>query len=610
MGDITQVKRLLVDRVHDVVQHLLPNGRKEGNEWRVGSVHGEAGKSLGVHLTGEKAGVWKDFGSGAVDDGGDLLDLWCATRRISLSEALIEARSWLGIELPKPVREPKKSYKKPPKPDCGNPQGRVMDYLREDRNIPAEIIKKYMIGEKGSVMFFPFVLPDQSLAMVKRREAQDGAKTVPTSSDCEPVLFGWQSIPDDAREIIITEGEIDALSWATYGYLAMSVPFGGGAKNKQQWIENDFDRLERFEKIFIGTDMDDEGNAAAEEIAGRLGRHRCLRVEIPHKDANECLVRGLSQEIMDRCISDARHLDPEGLRRATDFLDEVVHLFWPGDETHLGYRVPYSKVGNRLLFRPAELTIWCGATGNGKSQILSDCIVDWIAQNSRVCLSSLEMKPGQTLKRMCKQVVGIDRPSEMAIGQSLTWLDRGLLLYERVGKAGVTGLLDVFNYARAKYGCDQFVIDSLMRLGVASDDYVGQEKAVFELIDWTIANNVHVHLVAHSRKGGDKRTGPETTEDIKGAMEIGANAFNVIVVWRNRKLEEQIEESQDKEELEELKKVPGVVMNVAKQRNGDFEGKIGLWFNTDNYRYRSAHDRSGIWDRDYLTGGKNEADAT
>ncbi|HRP29208.1 MAG TPA: hypothetical protein PLG77_12335, partial [Burkholderiaceae bacterium] len=143
--------------------------------------------------------------------------------------------------------------------------------------------------------------------------------------------------------------------------------------------------------------------------------------------------------------------------------------------------------------------LWSGAAGSGKSQIISDCIPQWIKQGSRVCLASLEMKGEQTLRRMCKQTGGVDRPTAPFIQRILDWLDGGLLLYERVGKAGVPALLEVFDYARAKYGCDQFIIDSLMRLGIAQDDYNGQEKAVFQIVDWTIQHNVHMHLVAHSR---------------------------------------------------------------------------------------------------------------
>lgn len=592
-GDITEVKRGLASRAQSVAEYLLPHGRKEGNEWRVGSINGEVGKSLGVHLAGTKAGVWQDF---AASEGGDLLDLWCSTKGMKLTEALEAARGWLGIERPRSFGEQRKTFVRPAKPNCAAPRGRVLDYLREDRNIPAAVIEKYKIGEQGNNIIFPFLLPDGVLAMAKFREAADGASPKPTSAGFEAILFGWQAISDDARDIVITEGEIDALSWAAYGQPAMSVPLGGG--KGQSWIENEFDRVARFERIFIATDMDQPGEEAAQEIALRLGRHRCYRVRMPHKDANECLVNGIAQAVMDLAIRDAEQLDPEGLRRATDYLDDVVRLFWPSSEDHQGYTMPYGKLGQRILFRAAELSLWGGASSAGKSQILSDCAVDWVRQGSRVCISSLEMKPAQTLKRMCKQAIGVDRPTEHAIGRGLEWLDNGLLIYDRVGKAGVEGLLEVFSYARAKYGCDQFIIDSLLRLGIATDDYNGQEKALFRLVDWTLANNVHTHLVAHSRKGATGAGVPEI-EDVKGAMEIGANAFNILMVWRNRKVEDDLKKAETEADKADLMAKPGVILNVAKQRNGDFEGKIGLWFDQTTYRYYDTPER-GYWNRRYL----------
>ena len=178
---------------------------------------------------------------------------------------------------------------------------------------------------------------------------------------------------------------------------------------------------------------------------------------------------------------------------------------------------------------------------------------------------------------------------------------QGLLLYDVIGKASVAKIIEVFDYARAKYGCDQFIIDSMMRLGIASDDYTGQEKAVFRLVDWAVSSNIHLHVVAHARKGGPQSGAPET-EDIKGAMEIGANAFNIVTVWRNRALEDDIHklESQGLDaQAEKLKETPPVILNIAKQRNGDFEGKVGLWFDQGTYRYHSSHDRS-LLGRQYL----------
>ncbi|WP_317993793.1 bifunctional DNA primase/helicase [Bartonella gliris] len=682
MNTIFEIKQKLISQAREIAEMLLPKGYKRGNNWVVGNTRGEAGQSLSVCLSGDKAGLWYDFAEGR---GGDLLDLWCAVKGISLSQALEEARSTLNLTRPKPFMAPHRCYRRPPTPKGNPPQNLVKTYLNQERCIPLEILKRYRIGEDGEKIIFPFYKPDGTLALVKERLAQAGAKAKPTAAQCEPILFGWQALyptpqphttthqphttthqphatthqPHAAtpqphttthqphttthqphttthqphttthqphttthqphttthqphatthhthtttnqahapmewafsptnRTIVITEGEIDALSLAAYGYPAVSVPFGGGSGGKHNWIENEFDHLEPFETIFLATDMDKPGEEAAREIASRLGRHRCYRVRLPRKDANDCLTAGIDAATIKAAFSSAKSFAPEGLRRASDYKDQVIGLFWPTPEQHQGYTVPYPKLNGKLTFRPAELTLWSGASGAGKSQLLSDCIPHWISQKSRLCLASLEMKGEQSLRRLTKQTGGVEQPTTEMIERILHFLDEGLILYEHVGKSSVDTLLDVFDYCRARYGCDQFIIDSLMRLGIASDDYAGQEQAVYKMVDWAVLHAVHIHLVAHARKGGLDKDIPGT-EDIKGASEIGANAFNIITIWRNRSLEDKIFAASQREEKAELTKRPGVIMNIAKQRSGDFEGKIGLWFDPKSYRYRCS----------------------
>src|SRR5512139_4342565 len=59
--------------VENVCSHWLPDGKKSGTEWEIGDRHGTAGKSLKIHLSGTKAGMWADFSTG--DKGGDLVSL-------------------------------------------------------------------------------------------------------------------------------------------------------------------------------------------------------------------------------------------------------------------------------------------------------------------------------------------------------------------------------------------------------------------------------------------------------------------------------------------------------------------------------------------------------
>src|SRR5262245_36034392 len=62
--EIGEIARRLADRIDTLAVELLPVGHREGREWRAGSVGGEAGFSLGVHLVGNKRGVWSDFATG------------------------------------------------------------------------------------------------------------------------------------------------------------------------------------------------------------------------------------------------------------------------------------------------------------------------------------------------------------------------------------------------------------------------------------------------------------------------------------------------------------------------------------------------------------------
>jgi len=93
--DAASLARMLADRTEVLVRELLPGGKREGVEWRCGSLAGEKGQSLAVHLFGAKAGVWADFSSG---ERGDALDLVAAVMfRGDRRPAMDWARRWLSL---------------------------------------------------------------------------------------------------------------------------------------------------------------------------------------------------------------------------------------------------------------------------------------------------------------------------------------------------------------------------------------------------------------------------------------------------------------------------------------------------------------------------------
>lgn len=77
-----------------IVSHILPQARRRGATWHVGSTGGESGNSLYVLRGGLRCGHWTDAATG---DHGDLVDLWAAARGVSLATAKMEMESFLGV---------------------------------------------------------------------------------------------------------------------------------------------------------------------------------------------------------------------------------------------------------------------------------------------------------------------------------------------------------------------------------------------------------------------------------------------------------------------------------------------------------------------------------
>jgi hypothetical protein len=95
MVGAADLSAMLAGRMPELARELLPGGRRDGAEWRCGSLAGEAGRSLAVHLFGPRAGVWADFASG---EAGDALELVAAARFANDKRAAMEwARGWLGL---------------------------------------------------------------------------------------------------------------------------------------------------------------------------------------------------------------------------------------------------------------------------------------------------------------------------------------------------------------------------------------------------------------------------------------------------------------------------------------------------------------------------------
>lgn len=97
LDDFSAVGRAALNSIQSLLQEWFPSGVKEGNEFCVGSRAGEAGQSLRVRLSGEKAGVWADFSDDAT--GGDLISLYAYVNDLKPGQACKALADRLGITI-------------------------------------------------------------------------------------------------------------------------------------------------------------------------------------------------------------------------------------------------------------------------------------------------------------------------------------------------------------------------------------------------------------------------------------------------------------------------------------------------------------------------------
>jgi twinkle protein len=602
MSQVTarEIAERLAEQAEKVAKHLLGSeGQRKGHELCYGDLSGSPGKSVSIHLTGSKAGLWGEFNGG---EAGDLLGLWQAARNCDIYTAIQEAKEYLGI------RDVKLTGKRPeakviPRPEGVRPLGPgAIHWLREERKLSPEAVAAYKLVSQGTnVVGFPLLLPNGDLVGMKFRKLNEDFYWAAT--DASKVLFGWHAIPADARRVVICEGELKALAWWDYGFPALSIPFGGGGKGKQDWIEIDYDRLARFDIIYLALDQDAAGKEASDAIMQRLGPERCAVVELPlpaepgAKCINSCVKHGVSRAAIQQAVLKAKPRDPDELKSAGDYADEVAAMFAiQGPES--GIRTPWKKVGDDLVFRAGELTVIAGINGHGKSQAVGFMAAAAMRDGFRVCVASLEFKVAGWLKRLVRQFAARSDVSERYAKAIVRWLGDGALwAFDAQGTTDWKRMLEVFRYARRRYGIELFVIDNLTGLGIGEEDYQGQKALALALANFCRDEECHVWLVHHIRKTNSEHGQPDKM-DIKGSGAITDLASTVLTVWRNKAKEAKKKEAdmtRQPMDPEEAKK-PDVRITCSKQRNytrnGNGEPAIALWWDADAYHYLAKQDHT------------------
>lgn len=269
--------------------------------------------------------------------------------------------------------------------------------------------------------------------------------------------------------------------------------------------------------------------------------------------------------------------EPEStkIRAASEFMNETIDAFHLPKSQILVPRPLWDKAKGKIEFREGEVSLWAGINGHGKSMLLSQISLDLCSQEQKTLVLSFEMLPVRQMQRMCRQAYAGDVPPVTFIKEFHTWTDGRLWLFDHHGSIDWRKVVAVMRYANEKLGIKQFIVDSMMKCVKGEDDYNGQKDFVNELCFFAQGRQAHVHLVHHVRKGENEFKAPGKF-DVRGASSITDQVDNVFIVWRNKKAERD----EDKAEKE-----PSTFLICEKQRNGEWEGRLGFWFDIESMQY-------------------------
>lgn len=313
-------------------------------------------------------------------------------------------------------------------------------------------------------------------------------------------LYGQHLWRDGGKMVVITEGEIDALSVSHLQgnkWPVVSVPNGaqGAAKSVAKAIE----WLEKFDKVVFMFDMDEPGKDAAKECGALLSPGKAFIASLPLKDANECLTSGKGGAVID-AIWSAKVYRPDGLIEIDDsFLEEMDKPV----ERGLPWCFPTL---NDLTYgrRIGEVYTFGAGTGIGKTDLFTQQIEhDVNVLKQKVGVVYLEQKPKETAERIAGKAAGkrFHVPdagwTREERNAALLALKGKITLYDSFGETDWEVVKAKLRYMAVSQGIKLFYVDHLTAMADTENEKESLEQLMKELASLAQELSIIIHLVSH-----------------------------------------------------------------------------------------------------------------
>lgn len=373
------------------------------------------------------------------------------------------------------------------------------------------------------------------------------SKTFAVRGKLEPLYGMWLWGNTNAKRVVVTEGELDALSVSQVQnnrWPVVSVPNGATAAAKAFAAASEW--LSGFAEVVIMFDTDDAGCQAAIECAQVLPPGKAKIATLPAKDANALLVEGREEDIL-KAMYNAEAFRPDGIVQLGEVIEQAL------TPPEYGNSLPW-PVFTDLTFGKRLGEWWCfgAGVGVGKTDVFTQMMAhDIAANNVKIGGIFLEQPVAETAKRLAGKIdqklyhipdADYD-PDELRA--TLNVISDRVYLYNHFGSQDWDTIRELIRHMRFAYDVRYFYLDHLTALAAhAQDERRYLDGLCADLSSLCQELNIHVDVISHlsTPQGEAHEEGARVKEKhFTGSRAIARWAHYMIGLERDKQAEDENE---------------------------------------------------------------------
>lgn len=375
------------------------------------------------------------------------------------------------------------------------------------------------------------------------------------------MLFGqnlWT--PHPKKRIVITEGEIDALSVSQVQenkWAVVSVPNGAAAAERD--VRKHLEWLSGFKEVVICFDNDEAGRTAARAVAQLLPPNKAYIANFPLKDANEMLQAGRVAEIIS-CLWDAKKYKPDGILSGSEIIDRLNET-----KPDTSYAFPEWLADTNAKtkgIRLGELDVFTSGTGSGKTTLIKQLQMHYYhitdlnqglihleepLSDTANGLIGIDLKQRLHMNEVSKEVID-GKAKEIFLAQDDQGFNR-FNLYDAFGSVAEDELYNKIRFMVNGLGCKIIWLDHLSilvsSLGQDGDERRAIDSIMHNLKSLTQELKCYIGLIVHLNNATQGKTFEEgaipNLNNLRGSGGIKQLSNTVYAFSRNQQAETELE---------------------------------------------------------------------